>query len=89
MTASTCPSRSLAPGLIDPHVHLAFRPDLPASEAIAFVQHGATVDLVDAMRASARAAPVSGITTIRDCGSPGRTAMLLRDEPDPAGNCLG
>ena len=77
---------SLAPGLIDSHAHLALRPDLPAPDAIAFVQHGATADVVATMRTSARAALASGITMIRDCGSPGRTAMLLRDEPDPAGH---
>lgn len=76
---------SLAPGLIDAHAHLALRPDLPAPDAIARVQGSAITDIVATMRMSARAALASGVTTIRDCGSPGRSAMLLRDEPGSAG----
>lgn len=76
---------SLAPGLIDAHAHLALRPDLPAPDTIASVQRSPTADILATMRMSARAALASGVTTIRDCGSPGRSAMVLRDEPGPAG----
>jgi imidazolonepropionase-like amidohydrolase len=70
---------SIAPGLIDPHVHLALRPDLSTDdESIAWVGRAGEDEIVDLMQSQARAAFSRGVTTVRDCGSPGQTAALLR-----------
>jgi imidazolonepropionase-like amidohydrolase len=70
---------SIAPGLIDSHVHLALRPELSTDESIAFIEGGDEREILDTMWESAKTAFVHGVTTVRDCGAPGRTGVTLRD----------
>jgi imidazolonepropionase-like amidohydrolase len=68
---------TLLPGLIDSHIHLCF----DASADV--VGHLSTVDdeqLLAEMRVAARRALLAGITTVRDLGDRGYTAIALREE---------
>lgn len=67
---------TLLPGLIDAHVHLAWGDD--AIEGWAAVE--ADRGLLDLYAAgAAQGALAAGVTTVRDCGAPGLTALRLRD----------
>ena len=57
---------TLLPGLIDAHVHLAFRPDAddPVSDLVAVADEV----LLERMHANAARALAAGITTVRDLG---------------------
>jgi imidazolonepropionase-like amidohydrolase len=70
---------TLTPGLIDAHVHLAFDAG-DGAHTIAFMQEGSEDEIVATMRQNAAAALRGGLTTVRDCGSPGTTAVRLRAE---------
>jgi imidazolonepropionase-like amidohydrolase len=70
---------SVAPGLVDSHVHLALRPELTSEQSITFVKEASEAEILEVMRESARAAVLSGVTTLRDCGSPGQVGVQLRE----------
>jgi imidazolonepropionase-like amidohydrolase len=68
---------TLLPGLIDAHLHLCFN----ASADV--VGHLSDVDddgLLGEMRVAAKRALLAGITTVRDLGDRGFTAIRLRAE---------
>lgn len=70
-----CPGASLLPGLINMHVHLSL-----ASDNAPFVAYmDAHSDVALALRAahSATASLRAGVTTVRDCGSRGRSVLDL------------
>src|SRR5688500_7675104 len=61
----------LLPGLIDSHVHLAWKPGPQDELAVPGVSKQAADD--------ARTTLLAGFTTVRDLGSTGRADLLLRD----------
>jgi imidazolonepropionase-like amidohydrolase len=67
--------RYVVPGFIDPHVHLAFSGDLDAIDAV-----GDEFDPATRQRAltNARSALLAGVTTMADCGSPGRLGLAFQ-----------
>ena len=68
---------SLTPGLIDTHVHLAMKgEDGPAIRE--FAASASEAEVLDAMRENAIAALRGGVTTARDCGAPGASALQMR-----------
>jgi len=67
---------TLLPGLIDPHVHLAFDASTAPVEALAA---RSDVDVLAAMERAARTAVRGGVTTLRDLGDRGYLALRLRD----------
>jgi imidazolonepropionase-like amidohydrolase len=70
---------TLLPGLVDSHVHLALRAELPTDETIAFAQTASEDELLAAMRRQAEEALRAGQTTLRDCGAPSRVALAARE----------
>jgi imidazolonepropionase-like amidohydrolase len=65
------------PGLIDTHVHVVFPGDArPAHE---FVPYRSDLELLVLAIRNAERALAAGITTMRDLGSRGRVAFVLRD----------
>ena len=71
---------TIAPGLIDSHCHLALRPELDGAESIAFASGAAEEEILATMRRNAARAFASGVTTVRDCGSPGSAGVAFRRE---------
>jgi imidazolonepropionase-like amidohydrolase len=71
------PSACLLPGLIDTHVHLAFDAGPDPVTSLASTSDG---DLLAHMRAAARSALLSGITTVRDLGDRGYLSLALMGE---------
>jgi imidazolonepropionase-like amidohydrolase len=69
---------SVLPGLIDAHVHLAFSGHTEP-EISSFVASADEADVLSAMRCNGEEALRAGVTTLRDCGAPGRTAITMRD----------
>ena len=68
-------SRTVLPGLIDAHVHLAYEPGTPFwRDAIDSNELGAVIGVKNALL-TARA----GFTTVRDLGAPGLSTFALRD----------
>ena len=68
-------SRTVLPGLIDAHVHLAYDPGTPFwRDAIDSNELGAIIGVKNALL-TARA----GFTTVRDLGAPGLSSFALRD----------
>ncbi len=68
-------SKTVMPGLIDAHVHLAYEPGTPFwRDAIDTPELGAVVGVKNALL-TARA----GFTTVRDLGAPGDSSFALRD----------
>jgi imidazolonepropionase-like amidohydrolase len=68
-------TKTILPGLIDAHVHLATLPGTPFwREAIDSDEHATAVGLMNAL-ITARA----GFTTVRDLGAPGRSSFAIRD----------
>jgi len=68
-------SKTVLPGLIDAHVHLAYEPGTPFwRDAIDSNELGAIVGVKNALL-TARA----GFTTVRDLGAPGLSSFALRD----------
>ena len=66
------------PGLIDAHTHLAF--DSARVDPVAALADVSDADLLNLMRARARAAARQGVTTLRDLGDRSFLAARLRDE---------
>jgi imidazolonepropionase-like amidohydrolase len=64
--------------LIDPHVHLALDPTLEAEQTIELVQEAPEAELIAMMQRHAHEAFLSGVTTVRDCGSPRTTGVEFR-----------
>lgn len=73
------PGATLLPGLVDPHVHLAF--DASSDPVGALAARSADEALV-AMVTAARTALRAGITTVRDLGDRDYLALGLRGRPD-------
>jgi imidazolonepropionase-like amidohydrolase len=69
---------TVLPGLIDAHVHLGLNGE-SAGACIAFAQSGSEEEILEVMRDHARDALRTGVTTVRDCGSPGHTGVAARD----------
>ena len=76
---TTSAGGTIVPGLIDPHCHLALQPDLDAHASIAHAQETDEDAIVAAMVVNAQMALAGGVTTVRDCGSPGRTGVRFRE----------
>ncbi len=74
-----CPERTILPGLIDSHVHLAFSGE-PTSAAIRWTlaQEGEATLALRTL-ANAQAALRGGITTVQDCGARGFVVARVRD----------
>ncbi|NKQ56908.1 amidohydrolase family protein [Amycolatopsis sp. K13G38] len=70
------PGATLLPGLIDPHVHLAF--DAGAAPVTTLAERS-DVDVLAAMERAARTALRGGVTTVRDLGDRGYLALRLRE----------
>ncbi|MEV4703303.1 amidohydrolase family protein [Actinoplanes sp. NPDC049316] len=91
------PGATLLPGLIDPHVHLAFDAGPDPVAALAESDEDA---VLAAMETAGRTALLGGVTTIRDLGDLDYLSLRLRDRADlptivaagppittPAGHC--
>lgn len=72
--------RSVMPGLIDSHIHLAF--DGGPRPIERFIEEGTDAGLPDRMADAAREALESGATTIRDLGGPNEASFDLRARTD-------
>ena len=70
---------TLLPGLVDPHVHLAFDASPTAVPALIEADDAT---LLEAMRVAARNALHAGITTVRDLGDRGYLTLDLRTWPE-------
>lgn len=71
---------TLLPGLIDPHVHLTFSPDLAEDGSVeADLASTSSEQLTLRALRNARLALSGGVTTMRDLGGPGLTTLRLRD----------
>jgi imidazolonepropionase-like amidohydrolase len=68
---------TLLPGLIDAHVHLVFD---AGTDVVGQLAIRSDDELLDRMRAAARATLAAGVTTVRDLGDRGYLAVRLRDE---------
>jgi imidazolonepropionase-like amidohydrolase len=68
-------SRTVLPGLIDAHVHLATNPGTPFWQRAIRSDESATIVGVKNALLTARA----GFTTVRDLGAPGQSSFALRD----------
>jgi imidazolonepropionase-like amidohydrolase len=64
------PGTTLLPGMIDSHVHATLRGGMSPPDG---------EDLRDVATENLGVAAQAGITTVRDCGSPARTMIRLRD----------
>ena len=73
----TLPGRTVAPGLMDSHVHLAF--DGTADPVGNMHQRDREQTAIQAERA-ARDLLLGGVTFVRDLGAPDRVALNLRDQ---------
>lgn len=73
----------LLPGLIDPHVHLAFDASADVVAGLAAVDDG---QLLARMAEAARQALRAGITTVRDLGDRRFLALRLREQLDAWGD---
>jgi imidazolonepropionase-like amidohydrolase len=73
------PGCTILPGLIDTHVHLVFSAvDTHEAVLAQFLRESDEERLARAL-ANARAALLSGVTTVRDCGGKGRLTQEVRD----------
>jgi imidazolonepropionase-like amidohydrolase len=68
--------RTLLPGLVDAHVHLAFDPQRSPLEHL---RHEDDPTLLDRMHRHAQQALRAGITTVRDLGDRGYLSLRLRE----------
>ncbi|WP_189334089.1 amidohydrolase family protein [Actinoplanes ianthinogenes] len=78
---------TLLPGLVDSHVHLVFD---ASPDPVGRLAEADDEQALVTMRANARLALASGITTVRDLGDRGYLSLRLRDKPtaDPAAGPL-
>ncbi|MEV4504566.1 amidohydrolase family protein [Streptomyces klenkii] len=68
---------TLLPGFVDTHVHLAFD---ASEDAVGRLRRAGDEELLDRMRAAARATLAAGVTTVRDLGDRGYLALRIREE---------
>ncbi|MGK5547308.1 amidohydrolase family protein [Streptomyces sp. URMC 127] len=68
---------TLLPGLVDTHVHLAFD---ASEDVVGRLRRAGDEELLDRMRAAARATLAAGVTTVRDLGDRGYLALRIREE---------
>ncbi|MGW2602225.1 amidohydrolase family protein [Streptomyces klenkii] len=68
---------TLLPGFVDTHVHLAFD---ASEDAAGRLRRAGDEELLDRMRAAARATLAAGVTTVRDLGDRGYLALRIREE---------
>lgn len=73
------PGCTVLPGLIDTHVHLVMSAQSTNEAIIAQVERETDEELVTRSLANAKAALLSGLTTVRDCGGRGRVVQRVRD----------
>lgn len=73
------PGCTILPGLIDTHVHLVFSAADTNEAVVEQVGREADEELLARALANARAALLSGVTTVRDCGGRGRVTQEVRD----------
>lgn len=71
---------TLLPGLVNAHVHLAFAGTEDVVERFVAAQAAGGGPLLATGRANLAAAVGSGVTTVRDLGTPSAVATVLRDE---------
>lgn len=74
------PGATLLPGLVDTHVHLAFDAGPDPIAALAIRDEDA---LLAAMSSAAEAQLAAGVTTVRDLGDLGYSALRLRERGGP------
>jgi imidazolonepropionase-like amidohydrolase len=79
---------TLLPGLIDAHVHLCFSAASTHAEVVSRLISESEEELLRRALANAQQALSWGITTLRDCGGPGRVPFLVR-ERIRSGQCAG
>jgi imidazolonepropionase-like amidohydrolase len=79
---------TVIPGLIDAHCHLALQHTLDTDDSIAFARQATEQEALAVMRDNATRAFATGVTTLRDCGSPGRVGVLFRTETASAATHL-
>ena len=75
-TVIDLPGATLVPGLVDPHVHLAFD---ASSDVVGRLAARDDAAATEAMAAAARQAALGGVTTVRDLGDRGFLSLGLRD----------
>ncbi|TDQ01528.1 amidohydrolase family protein [Labedaea rhizosphaerae] len=80
-TVIDLPGTTLLPGLVDPHVHMAFDSSMDVVGALAARDDDA---VRAAMVAFARTAALGGVTTVRDLGDRDFLSLAVRDTADPA-----
>ena len=73
------PGCTIIPGLVDTHVHLSMSPDLDAWQVARDLVTTPEHELVLRAERHARLALSAGVTTLRDCGSPGKVTLALRN----------
>src|SRR5579859_4858021 len=73
------PGCTILPGLIDTHVHLVFAALATHEAIIAKIGRESDEQLLEQALASAKAALLAGITTVRDCGGRGQVIQRARD----------
>ncbi len=72
------PGCTMLPGLIDTHVHLVFSEADTNEAVVEQVGRESPEELLSRALANARAALLSGVTTVRDCGGKGRITQEAR-----------
>ena len=78
---------TLLPGLVDPHVHLAFDATPTVVANLAGRDDG---EVLEAMTTAARTAALGGVTTVRDLGDRDYLSLALRGQPGlPTIQCAG
>lgn len=75
----TFPGCTVLPGLIDAHVHLTFAALASHDDVVRTVSNESESELTARAIANAQAALRYGITTMRDCGGPGLSTIIVRD----------
>jgi imidazolonepropionase-like amidohydrolase len=68
---------TLLPGLVDPHVHLAFD---ASADPVGNLSRRSDAEVVQAMIGAARTALRGGVTTVRDLGDRDYLSLVLRDQ---------
>jgi imidazolonepropionase-like amidohydrolase len=73
------PGCSILPGLIDAHVHLTFAALGTHEEVVRMVSAESETELTARAIANAQAALRCGVTTLRDCGGPHLSTIIVRE----------
>ena len=74
-----CAGKTLIPGMIDAHVHLAFSGEGDVRQIIRRLEAETTEALAVRVLTNAQQALRAGITTVRDCGGRRLTTLRVRD----------